>query len=56
MYGLPALGDVLADEVVVLGPRCDNTEMLSGYSAEGGAVGGGCSGLGSYYKIKQPII
>ena len=27
-----------------------------GYSSKGGAVGGGCSGLGQYYIIKQPII
>ena len=26
------------------------------YSAKGGAVGGGCSGLGQHYVIKQPII
>ena len=33
-----------------------NTCGLPGYSAKGGAVGGGCSGLGQYYVIKQPII
>ena len=27
-----------------------------GYSSKGGAVGGGCSGWGQYYVIKQPII
>ena len=27
-----------------------------GYSSKGGAVGGGCSGWGLYYIVKQPII
>ena len=27
-----------------------------GYSAEAGAVGGGCSPGGQYYIVKQPII
>ena len=31
-------------------------KAASGYSAKGGAVGGGCSGLGQYYVIKQPNI
>ena len=28
----------------------------SGYSLQGGAIGGGCSGWGQYYRTKQPII
>ena len=32
------------------------TQESFGYSAEGGAVGGGCSGRGQYYAIKQYVI
>ena len=30
--------------------------QVDGYSAEGRAVGGGCSGWGQYYIVKLPII